>query len=76
MKLFWLLLVASGFMVLEIPATISQLTGVLPILFPVWYSLCRMGVDLIRVGITVGWYRSTGNMSFEQWERRRKQAFN
>jgi hypothetical protein len=51
--LFWLLLVAFGFMVLEIPATILQLTGVLPNLFPVWYSLCRMGVALITVGIAV-----------------------
>jgi hypothetical protein len=51
--LFWLLLVAFGFMVLEIPATILQLTGVLPKLFPVWYSLCRMGVALITVGIAV-----------------------
>src|SRR2546422_9839666 len=35
--LFWLLLVAFGAMILEIPATILQLTGVVPSLFPVWY---------------------------------------
>jgi hypothetical protein len=51
--LFWLLLVAFGAMVLEIPATILQLTGVLPSIFPVWYSLCRMGVAMIAVAIAV-----------------------
>jgi hypothetical protein len=51
--LFWLLMIAFSFMILEIPATILQLTGVLPNLFPVWYSLCRMGVALITVGIAV-----------------------
>ena len=30
-------------------ATILQLAGVLPNLFPVWYSLCRMGVAIIAV---------------------------
>lgn len=51
--LFWLLLVAFGAMVLEIPATVLQLTGVLPNLFPVWYSLCRMGVAIIAVLIAI-----------------------
>jgi hypothetical protein len=51
--LFWLLLVAFGAMVLEIPATVLQLTGVLPNLFPVWYSLCRMGVSIIAVLIAI-----------------------
>jgi hypothetical protein len=51
--LFWLLLVAFGFSVLEIPATILQLTGVVPNLFPAWYSLCRMGVAIIEVVIAV-----------------------
>ena len=36
--LFWLLLVAFAFMILEIPATILQLIGVVASLFPVWYS--------------------------------------
>ncbi len=48
---FWLLLVAFGCMILEIPATIFQLTGVLPGIFPVWYSLCRMGVAVIAIAI-------------------------
>src|ERR1700730_19309492 len=42
--LFWLLLIAFGAMILDIPATILQLIGIVPnlFLFPVWYSLCRM----------------------------------
>lgn len=50
---FWLLLVAFAAMALEIPATILQLTGVLPNLFPVWYSLCRVGVAIIAVLIAI-----------------------
>src|SRR5437870_2078689 len=52
---FWLLLVAFSFMILEIPATILQLTGVVPSLFsfPVWYSLCRMGVSIITFVIAM-----------------------
>jgi len=49
--LFWLLLIAFGFSVLNIPATILQLTGVIPGTFPVWYSLYRMGIAIIEVGI-------------------------
>src|SRR5947209_16686359 len=51
--LFWLLLVAFGFMILEIPATFLQLAGVLPNLYPMWYSLCRMGVAVIAFAIGV-----------------------
>ena len=51
--LFWLILIAFGFSILEIPATILQLSGVVPSLFPVWYSLSRMGVAIIQVGIAV-----------------------
>jgi hypothetical protein len=51
--LFWLLLLAFGFSILEIPATILQLMGVLPNHFPVWYHLCRMGVAVIEVAIAV-----------------------
>ncbi len=50
---FWILLIAFGFSVLEIPVGILQLTGVLPSSFPVWYSLCRMGVAVIEVVIAV-----------------------
>ena len=50
---FWLVLVAFGGMILDIPATLLQLMGILPGLFPLWYSLCRMGASLIAVGIFV-----------------------
>ena len=50
---FWILLIAFGFSVLEIPAGILQLSGVLPSSFPVWYSLCRMSVAVIEVVIAV-----------------------
>jgi hypothetical protein len=50
---FWLVLVAFGAMILEVLTTILQLTGVLPVLFPLWYNLCRMGVSLIAVIIAM-----------------------
>lgn len=49
--LFWLLLAAFGFSILDIPVTILQLAGVVANTFPLWYSLCRMGVAIIEVGI-------------------------
>ena len=51
--LFWLLLIAFGAMILDIPVTILQFAGVLPTLFPVWYNLCRMGVSLLAVFIAM-----------------------
>ena len=51
--LFWLLLIANSFSILEVPATILQLTGVMPDPNPVWYSLYRMCVALIQVAIAV-----------------------
>jgi hypothetical protein len=51
--LFWLLLIANSFSILEVPATILQLTGVIPDPYPVWYSLYRMSIAVIQVGIAV-----------------------
>ena len=51
--LFWLLLLAFGAAVLDIPTTILQLTGVVPTTFPLWYSLFRMGIACIQVVIAV-----------------------
>src|SRR5260370_35606237 len=51
--LFWLVLIAFGFSILQIPATIFQFTGFVPDILPVWYSLSRLGVDLIHVGIAI-----------------------
>ena len=51
--LFWLLLIAFGFAVLQVTATILELTGILPNPVPVWYSLSRMGAALVQVEIAV-----------------------
>jgi hypothetical protein len=51
--LFWLLLIAFGASILDIPVTILQLLGVVPSLFPVWYSLYRMGAALVEVAMAV-----------------------
>lgn len=50
---FWLVLVAFGAMLLELPATLLQWAGVLPDPFPLWYGLCRVGASLTAVGIAV-----------------------
>ncbi len=51
--LFWLILVAFGSGLLDIPVTLLQLTGALPALFPVWYNLLRMGIACIQIVIAV-----------------------
>ena len=51
--LFWLLLIANSFSSLEVPATILQLTGAISDPYPSWYSLYRMGIALIQVGIAI-----------------------
>lgn len=50
---FWLVLVAMGASVLQVPAAIFQFAGVLPDPYPAWYSLTRMGVAIVEVGIAV-----------------------
>ncbi len=42
---------AFGFSLLDIPGTILQLTGVLPLTVPLWYGLLRMGVSAVQGGI-------------------------
>jgi hypothetical protein len=51
--LFWLLLVAFGASILQVPATILQLTGILPNPNPAWYSLLRMGISIVEIGIAL-----------------------
>jgi hypothetical protein len=51
--LFWLLLFANSFSILEVPATILQLNGVIPNPYPTWYSLYRMSIAVIQVGIAI-----------------------
>jgi hypothetical protein len=54
--LFWVLLLAFSFSILEIPATLLQLAGFLPVFpgpFPLWYSCYRMGIALMEGGMAV-----------------------
>jgi hypothetical protein len=51
--LFWLLLLANSFSILEVPATILQLNGVIPNPYPTWYSLYRMSIAVMQVGIAI-----------------------
>ena len=51
--LFWPLLIANSFSILEVPATILQLTGVIPDPYPTWYSLYRMSIAVIQVVIAI-----------------------
>ena len=51
--LFWLLLLAFSASILDIPITILQLLGALPNVFPLWYSLLRMGVALPEIALAV-----------------------
>lgn len=54
---FWIILLAFSAAVLDIPVTLLQLAGFLPNLFPVWYSLYRMGIACVQVGIAVWMWR-------------------
>ena len=51
--LFWLLLIANCFSILEVPTTILQLTNVVPEAYPTWYSIYRMGIAIMQVGIAI-----------------------
>jgi len=51
--LFWILLIANSFSILEVPTTILQLTGVVPEIYPTWYSIYRMGISVMQVGIAI-----------------------
>ncbi|HEY7355852.1 MAG TPA: hypothetical protein VH590_05270, partial [Ktedonobacterales bacterium] len=51
--LFWLILLAFGAAVLDIPVTLLQLLGVSPLLFPVWYSWYRVGIACVQVVIAI-----------------------
>ncbi|MGZ3610360.1 MAG: hypothetical protein ACXWPS_24110 [Ktedonobacteraceae bacterium] len=51
--LFWLLLIANSFSILEVPTTILQLAGIVPDPYPIWYSLYRMSIAILQVGIAI-----------------------
>jgi hypothetical protein len=54
---FWIILLAFSAAVLDIPATLLQLLGALPNLFPVWYSLYRMGIACVQIVIAAWMWR-------------------
>jgi hypothetical protein len=51
--LFWLLLVAFSASVLQFPAELLQIFGVLPLTAPLWYSIFRLVVAAFEVGLAV-----------------------
>lgn len=51
--LFWGLLLASAGAVIQVPVEILQLTGVLPNIYPVWYSLFRAVVGGVEIGFAI-----------------------
>jgi len=60
---FWLILVAFLFGVLRVPASILELTGVLPPAGPTWYVLFQALLGLVQVTIgllMVAGYRRSG----------------
>jgi hypothetical protein len=60
---FWLILVAFACSVLQIPANVLELAGVVPLHVPAWYGFLRMLVASVQ-GIIAVWmirlYRSNG----------------
>jgi|SRR5579859_7522478 len=61
--IFWPILVAFAFSVLQIPATALELAGIVPFHIPAWYGLLRMLIAVAQGAIAV-WmirlYRSNG----------------
>ena len=50
---FWLIVVAFLFGVLRVPASVLQLTGVLPAAFPRWYVLLQALLGLLQFTIGI-----------------------
>jgi hypothetical protein len=60
---FWLIVAAFIAGVLRVPASILQLSGVLPAESPTWYVLLQAFIDLVQVGIALAMlagYRRSG----------------
>ena len=72
--LFWLLLIAFSCSLLQIPAILLQIVDILPGSDPLWYSLLRVAVALVEVGIAV-WmiqiYRCQGTWAIGKGKSRR-----
>ena len=61
--LFWLVLVAFLAGILRLPASVLQLTGVLPSAMPVWYVLLQAGIGVVQflIGLAmIAGYRRSG----------------
>ena len=72
--MFWLLLVANSFSILEVPATILQLNGVIPNPYPVWYSLYRMSIAVLQVGIAIWMIRIYYRYGVWGMDRKKQEA--
>ena len=72
--LFWLLLIANGFSILEVPATILQLNGVIPNPYPAWYSLYRMSIAILQVGIAIWMIRIYYRYGVWGMDRKKQEA--
>ena len=70
--LFWLLLIAFGFSILEIPATILQLRSVIPNPYPLWYSLYRSSIALVEFVIAIWMVRLYRNYGVWVMGRQKK----
>ena len=49
--MFWLILVAFLFGILRVPASILELTGVLPLVGPAWYAILQAGIGVVQFAI-------------------------
>jgi hypothetical protein len=50
---FWLMLIAFSASVLQLPVELLQIFGVLPLTSPLWYSLFRLAVAVLELGLAV-----------------------
>ena len=61
---FWLILVAFVAGIVRLPASVLQLTGVLPATGPVWYMLLQAGIGVVQflIGLAmISGYRRSGH---------------
>ncbi len=61
--IFWLILVAFLAGILRLPASVLQLTGILPSAMPVWYVLLQAGIGVVQflIGLAmIAGYRRAG----------------
>jgi hypothetical protein len=61
--IFWLILVAFLAGILRLPASVLQVTGVLPSAVPVWYVVLQAGIGVVQflIGLAmIAGYRRSG----------------